>query len=106
MSRVPSDSGGLVELVAALERGDDLVVRHGVSLGRERFMEISVAVIALLPPRVAVVVVAGGLPEPRSVLDEELESSDPLGALPEVQVRDEEPGRPAVLGVERVAAVL
>ena len=95
----------VVELVAALERGDDLVVRHGVSLARGRLVEDSVAVIALPSPGRRSWI-AGGLPEPRSVFDEELESSDPLGALLEVQVRDQEPGRAAVLGVERLAPVL
>ena len=61
---------------------------------------------ALLLPRVAVVVVAGGLPEPRAALDQELESAQPFGALPEVQVRNQKSRRPAVLGVERLAVEL
>src|SRR5580658_2938539 len=65
----------------------------------------SVAGVALLLPRVTVVVIAVGLPEARHVMIEQLEPPHPLGALPEVQVRDEQPRRAAVLGSERAAAV-
>src|SRR5207248_9234057 len=66
----------------------------------------SVARVPLLSPRVAVVVVAVGLPEAGLVLLAQLEPAHPFGALPEVEVRDEEPRRPAVLGLERLAAEL
>ena len=53
--------------------------------------------IALLQPGVAVVVVAEALPEPRPVVLHEREGVDPLRALPEVEVRHQQPGRAAVL---------
>ena len=58
----------------------------------------SVAPVPLLPPRVAVVVVAVALPEAGLVLQRQRQAADPLRALPEVQVRDEQPRRAAVLG--------
>ena len=57
----------------------------------------------VFPPRVAVEVVAIRLPEAGLVVVEELETAHPFRALPEVEVRDEKPGRPAVLGVQRLA---
>ena len=59
----------------------------------------SVALVTLLEPRIAAVVVAVALPEAGFVVVEELEPGDPLRALPEVEVRHDEPGGPAVLGV-------
>src|SRR5919199_5957250 len=53
--------------------------------------------IALLPPGIAVVVVAVALPEPGPVAAEKLEAAHPLGALPEVQVRHEQAEWPTVL---------
>src|SRR4051812_3437664 len=52
----------------------------------------SVTLVALLAPGVAVVAVAGALPEPGLVAGGETHPADPLGALPEVQVRDHHPG--------------
>src|SRR3954454_21473413 len=60
----------------------------------------SVAPVPLLQPRVAAKVVAVRLPEAGLVLVPELEAAHPLGALPEVEVRDEQPCRAAVLRVE------
>src|SRR5207302_5977114 len=57
----------------------------------------SVTLIALFEPRVAPVVVAVLLPKPRLVVVEELQPGHPLGALPEVEVGDEQPGRTTVL---------
>src|SRR4051794_31339211 len=57
----------------------------------------SVALVPLLPPRVAAVVVSVLFPEPGLVAGHQRQPADPLGALPEVQVRHEEPDRPAVL---------
>src|SRR5437762_5579588 len=62
--------------------------------------------VPLFGPRVAAHVIAVLLPEARQVLRQELEAPDPLGALPEVEVRYEEPRRPAVLGSEPLAAPL
>src|SRR4051812_9552913 len=66
----------------------------------------SVAPVALLAPRVAVVVVAERLPEAGLVLRHEDEAAHPLGALPEVQMRDEQARGAAVLRLERLAVVL
>src|SRR5689334_19000626 len=45
------------------------------------------------------------LPEPRLVLVEQPQAAHPLRALPEVQMRNEQPRGPAVLGIERLAVV-
>src|SRR5262245_46411882 len=66
----------------------------------------SVASVPLLFPRVAVHVVAVGLPEAGLVVVAQLEPAHPLGALPEVEVRNEQPRGPAVLRFERLIAVL
>src|SRR4051812_40216233 len=63
----------------------------------------SVAPEALLTPGVSVVVVAEGLPEAHLVALHDREAPYPLGALPEVEVRHEQPRRTAVLGLERAA---
>src|SRR4051794_26833514 len=65
----------------------------------------SVALITLFKPGVSAIVVAERLPEARLVLVHEMQPAHPLRALPEVQVRDEQTGRAAVLGLE-VAAVV
>src|SRR4051812_9760367 len=65
----------------------------------------SVALITLLKPRVSAVVVAERLPEAGLVLVAEDQPPHPLRALPEVQVRDEQAGGAAVLGLELVAVV-
>ena len=44
--------------------------------------------------------VADALPEPRLVLAGEPQTPQPLGTLPEVQVRDQQSGRAAVLGLQ------
>src|SRR5919106_97724 len=75
------------------------------SLPRARISATSVPPVALLAPGVAVVVVAQGLPEAGFVFGDQPQSSHPLGALPEVEVRHERGGRTAVLGLERLAAV-
>src|SRR5215216_2170936 len=75
------------------------------SLPRARILATSVPPVALLAPGVAVVVVAQGLPEAGLVFGDQPQSSHPLGALPEVEVRHEQAGRTAVLGLERLAAV-
>src|SRR4051794_5409631 len=66
----------------------------------------SVTLIPLLPPRVAQVVVAVLLPEAGLVAGHQRELGDPLRALPEVEVRDEQPDRAAVLDGQRLAVEL
>src|SRR4051812_21041274 len=61
----------------------------------------SVTLVALLAPGVAAVVVAVLLPEPGAVPRAQRDPADPLGALPEVQVRHQHARRPAVLGRQR-----
>src|SRR5207253_10561446 len=65
----------------------------------------SVAPVPLLAPWVSVVVVAQPLPEAGFVGLQELDPPDPLGALPEVEVRYKEARRAAVLGLQLVAVV-
>src|SRR5690606_18425980 len=62
--------------------------------------------VPLLLPGVAVEVVAVLLPEPGLVELLHREPVDPLRALPEVQVRHEQPGGAAVLRIERLPVVL
>src|SRR6266545_840940 len=59
--------------------------------------------VALFLPRIAAHVVAVLLPEAWPVAGHELQAADPLGALPEVEVRHEQPQRPAVLGRDGLA---
>src|SRR5215216_857725 len=66
---------------------------------------LSVAPEALLAPGVAVVVIAQALPEAGLVLVQQLNPADPLGALPEVQVRHEQPRRAAMLGLQLLTVV-
>src|SRR6266436_9755828 len=65
----------------------------------------SVARVALFLPWVSVVVVAVCLPEAGLVARLEPEAPYPLGALPEVVLRDEHARGAAVLGRERFALV-
>src|SRR5262247_1649145 len=63
----------------------------------------SIAVIALLTPGVTVDVVAERLPEARLVVFHEAQPANPLRRLPEVEVRDQETRRAAVLRCQRLA---
>src|SRR3954454_1853423 len=65
-----------------------------------------VTLVPLLPPRVAQVVVAVLLPEARVVARHQRELADPLGALPEGEVRDDHPHGAAVLHRQRLAVDL
>src|SRR5438309_390227 len=76
------------------------------AVGKAAASAALVAPIPLFLPGVSAVVVAVGLPEPRLVVVEELEPSNPLRTLPEVEVRDEHPGRAAVDRLEGLAVVL
>src|SRR5882724_7395039 len=64
-----------------------------------------VAVVALLTPRVAVVVIPERFPESGLIAIHQAQLPHPLGALPEVEVRNEEARRATVLGRERRAVV-
>ena len=61
----------------------------------------SVALVPLLAPWVSVVVVAELSQKPGSSSVSQVDAAHPLGRLPEVQVRHQQPGRAAVLGRER-----
>src|SRR6185436_19413944 len=76
--------------------------RHGIRRGTAA---MSVPRVPLLAPGVAALVVPELLPEPEVVLDRQREAPDPLRALPEVQVRHQEAGGAAVLGIQRLALV-
>src|SRR5205814_2673325 len=60
-------------------------------------------VVALLEPRIAVIVIAAHFPETRLVEDREFHALDPLRALPEVKSGDHHPKRPAMLAADRLA---
>src|SRR5215207_2215245 len=90
------------------------VVAVSVSIARDaipasrhaRRAVTSVALVALLAPGVATVVVAELLPEAGLVALEQRQPAHPFGALPEVEVRHEQPRGPSVLGVQRRAVVV
>src|ERR671917_1906304 len=65
----------------------------------------SVSPVALLAPGIAVIVVAQRLPETGLVLVYQPQAPHPLGALPEVQVGDEQACGATVLWGERLAVV-
>src|SRR5262245_596960 len=86
------------------------VVAVSVSMWREatvttRHSKRSVTLVALLTPGVSAVVVAELLPESRLVALEQQQPPHPLRALPEVQVRYQQPRGSAVLGGQRPAVV-
>src|SRR5918993_1335920 len=66
----------------------------------------SVTMVPLLPPGVAEVVVAVLLPEPGLVARHQGELADPLRALPEVEVRDQQPDGTTVLDGQRLPVEL
>src|SRR5215510_4472960 len=66
----------------------------------------SVALVSLLEPRVAAVVVSVSLPEAGLVVVEQRDARHELGALPEIQVWDEQSSGPAVIGREWLALEL
>src|SRR5262245_82404 len=66
----------------------------------------SLVPVTLLAPGVAVVVVAEALPEARFVLAHQREGPHPLGALPQVQMGDQQACGAPMLGGERLAVVL
>src|SRR5919202_428611 len=61
---------------------------------------ILVSPVTLLAPGVPVVVVAQGLPEARLVAICKPQASNPLCTLPEIEMRDEQTGGTAMLGLE------
>src|SRR5450756_857502 len=77
---------------------------HRATPGRRETTR-SLAAESLFLPRVGVVVVAVALPEAADVVVQELEPPDPLRALPEVALRNNEAERVAVLRIERLALV-
>src|SRR5687767_9195016 len=67
---------------------------------------VSVTLVTLLPPRIAINVIARLLPEARLVLVDEAQAPDPFGALPEIEMRHQEPRRSAMRGRERQALIM
>src|SRR2546422_10929284 len=65
----------------------------------------SVPAVALLFPRVATPVIAERFPEAQLVVIHQAKSSEPLGALPEIQMRHHQSRRAAMLRGERLAIV-
>src|SRR5258708_35190658 len=57
---------------------------------------VSITVISLLFPGVAVIVIAQRLPEAAFIHFHEAQSPHPFGAFPEVEMRHEQPGRTAM----------
>src|ERR1035437_6753541 len=102
IGRVAAAPPGVSARAAALAPGSPdgpLVIR--IPLRRRR----SFVAEALFLPGVGLVVVAVALPEAPDVVVQELQLADPLGALPEVALRDHQPERVAVLRLQRPALV-
>ncbi len=92
------------------ESGKQAVYRHGAPVLRQApysekvlrkrsasWNRRSIVGIALLGPRIAPVMVAAHLPEARLVGGHELDPLQPLGALPQIQMRHDQPHRAAML---------
>src|SRR5690349_13308278 len=69
------------------------------------FTASGVALVALLTPWISAVVIAKLLPESLLVARQELQAAHPLRALPEIEMRHEEPRRSAMLGRQRRAVI-
>ncbi len=102
------DMGGMMYVSGQKESGTEeaplcpLGVGRWVVLYRPTGPEaLDLEAVTLLFPEIGVVVVAVALPEAGLVDRRELDPPQPLGALPEVPRRDEEPHGPAVLRSER-----
>src|ERR1700712_1247115 len=65
----------------------------------------SITLVPLFGPGIAAIVVAVAFPEALLVVIHQGDLGNPLGALPEVQVRHDHPDRPAVLPGQRLALV-
>src|SRR5690606_20496419 len=79
---------------------------RGAGVARAPDWGASITLVPFLAPGVATVVVAVPLPETRLVVVHELHAGHPLGALPEVQVRNQQPYRSAVFDRQRRAVEL
>src|SRR5689334_4401739 len=66
---------------------------------------VSITVVSLLFPRIAVIVIAQRLPETAFIPFHEAQSPQPFGAFPEVEMRHEQPGRAAMHRQKRQALV-
>src|SRR5438093_10630063 len=75
--------------------------RLGLQLGPAAFL----VGVPLLREGLSMDVIAAHLPEPAPVLRAELETSEPLGALPGVAFGNDQTERPAVLGRDVLAVV-
>src|SRR5664279_1308461 len=88
---------------------DQVVPRSAATIrsSTERGCEIvwSISAVTLLSPWVAVAVSPGSFSRPRFVVVGQVDSPDPFGALPEVQVRHQEAGWAAVLRRDRPIVV-
>src|SRR5436305_11635700 len=77
-----------------------------VTVALSQTMFRSIALVSLFLPRIAVVVIAVPLPEAGLVVVEHLESRNPLRALPEVEMRYEQPRGAAVFDRQRFTFVI
>src|SRR5215211_1113760 len=98
------DGGGDIDPEDVLEGASERVAVAPQIRADHRCLR-SVAPEPLLLPGVAVVVVAEALPKAGLVGVQQLDPPDPFGALPEVQLRHQQPGRAAVLGLQVLAVV-
>src|SRR5579863_205951 len=61
--------------------------------------------VALLGPRVAVIMVSANFPETATIVDRKLDRAHPFCALPAVELRHYQAQREAVIGIEAAAVV-
>src|SRR5579885_201521 len=69
------------------------------------FVRLFLEGVAFLAPGIRVIVVAAHFPEPAAIPIAELDRAHPFGALPGIELRHDEPQRPAMIGFQ-VAAVV
>ena len=95
--RIGGEREGKLEAVVAVVHGDQLVAEDHVVPGPRE---------ALLAPRVTIDVMAAQLPEARLVLLRKLQAAHPFARLPEIEMRHQQPCRPAMVGLKRLPLIV
>src|SRR5919204_1795206 len=72
---------------------------------RHETLPVSIAAVALLFPRITVIVIAERFPEARRVPVRQVQAADPFGTLPEVEVWHDQPRRTAMLRRQRLILI-
>src|SRR4051812_35863855 len=102
----PVQAGPLKTSVRALAGFRPASTRSALCHTSRRGSPRAITGVPLLAPGVPVVVIAELLPESWVILGGKCQPSHPLGRLPEVQVRHQQPGRPSVFGRQWLSVIL